>query len=74
MEQELIKPFHFFCHHCKYKKRITQIVQCKCGNKFCFSCKYPEKHNCLFDYQKENRNDLNAKLVKQVAKKINKII
>ena len=43
---------------------------CKCKNNFCSKCRYPEEHNCKFDYKNHEKNILKEQLVKVVAKKI----
>jgi hypothetical protein len=27
------------------------IIQCRCGYGFCASCRYPEQHNCTYDFK-----------------------
>lgn len=49
------------CFICSKKITILNF-SCKCNNIFCNIHKYPEEHNCSYDYKKENRikleNDL----------------
>lgn len=73
-EKDLINPFYFFCHFCKYKKRISQSIKCKCEFRFCFDCRIPEKHNCIYDYKTQQKKDLEKKLIKSISNKIEKII
>jgi len=50
------------CQVCKKKQLI--IIECKCGKKLCLKHKFPEDHNCEFDYKKENKENLTKQLVK----------
>lgn len=60
---------------CKKCKNISSLMLfiCKCNNKYCLSCLLPEKHNCSFDYVKENKDKLKNSLEKVENKKIVKI-
>jgi len=55
-------------------KRISIIeeltAKCKCNKFFCVIHKYPDTHNCSFDYIKENQDILQKKLVKLNSKNI----
>lgn len=37
------------CNRCKKKALI--LNECKCSKKFCIPCRYPEVHECSFDYK-----------------------
>jgi AN1-type zinc finger protein 5/6 len=52
------------CEICKKKLGLTGI-QCKCGKHFCSLHRYPEEHNCDFDYKSFTQNTL-RKVNKQV--------
>jgi len=60
------------CVFCN-KKISVMSVECKCGNRFCIKCRYPEVHNCKYDHKKDELEILEKKLVKVVAKKIENI-
>ena len=42
------------CSVCGKKLKITDLV-CKCNLRFCKFHKYPESHNCIYDYKSEQR-------------------
>ena len=50
------------CQVCKKKQLI--MIECKCGMSLCLKHKFPEDHNCKFDYKKENKENLTKQLVK----------
>ena len=37
------------CQACR--RKVVLKVDCKCKMILCFDCRYPEKHNCVFDYR-----------------------
>ncbi|RZC82167.1 hypothetical protein C5167_044951 [Papaver somniferum] len=43
------------CSTCRKKVGLTAI-KCKCGLTFCATHRYPEKHECTFDYKALGRN------------------
>lgn len=43
------KPLKRRCFHCNKKSMIVTL--CKCENYFCLKHKYPEEHNCSFDFK-----------------------
>ncbi len=57
------------CNLCK--KKILMEFNCKCGGIFCLDCRNSDKHNCQFNYLEYNKKELNTKLEKVVANKIN---
>ena len=50
------------CNVCKKRLLLTSMV-CRCGVKFCEVHRYPEKHECSYDYKTEGRKALEKKLV-----------
>ena len=49
------------CWECK--KRIGLLgFQCKCGYKYCGLHRYPEEHQCDFDYKKDQHKQLSDQL------------
>ena len=57
------------CYKCNKKIGLITFT-CKCDNKFCSNCRYPEEHMCKFDFKNYEKNILKEQLVKVVAKKI----
>lgn len=51
------------CNACKKRLLLTSLA-CHCGLKFCEMHRYPEDHECSFDYKTEGRRDLDKKLVR----------
>lgn len=47
---------HNTCSSCK--KKSILIGKCRCDKNVCLKCRYPENHNCTFDYQNENQKKL----------------
>jgi hypothetical protein len=49
------------CWECK--RRIGLLgFECKCGYKYCGIHRYPEQHQCKYDYKKHQRDELANKL------------
>jgi len=59
------------CCHCKKKTLI--IVNCNCEKKLCLSCKYPDKHNCDFNFKEKAKKDIEKKNPKVVKDKLLRI-
>ena len=57
----------------KCRKRSIIVFNCKCGKDFCSRCKYPEDHNCTFDYKAAQRDKLRINNPKVINNKIDKI-
>lgn len=57
------------------KKLIILEFECKCKKKFCNLHKYPEEHNCTYDYKNEGKRKLSKILDNTNIKrsKLNKI-
>lgn len=45
------------CFQCKKKVGLTGI-SCKCMHVFCSKCRYPDMHNCDFDFKEHDRKHL----------------
>ena len=44
------------CEYCNKKKVSIQPFTCKCGlNILCVLCRYPETHNCQYDFKMNGR-------------------
>ncbi len=48
------------CAKCNKKLGLIPF-NCKCGNLFCSKCRYPESHECTFDF----RADAKEKILKE---------
>lgn len=59
------------CQSCR-KKTIMKIT-CKCQLVVCFNCRYPDKHNCTFDYKEEGRNLLEKNNPVVISEKLEKV-
>jgi predicted nucleic acid binding AN1-type Zn finger protein len=59
------------CLICNKKISIIDEItsKCKCNNYYCIIHKYPENHNCIYDYVKENQELLEKKIIKLYSKK-----
>lgn len=53
--------------------RKTDLIstQCKCKNTYCLKHRYPEDHECTYNYR--DHSDLEKKLIKVIASKIQQI-
>ena len=58
------------CLVCK-KKRC--VINCKCGKYLCLLHRFPDKHNCTFNYRKEHKQILKDKLPSISPLKVQKI-
>lgn len=59
------------CQACK-KKAVLKIT-CKCELVVCFNCRYPDKHNCTFDYKEDARKLLEKNNPIIVSEKLEKV-
>ena len=48
-------------------------IECRCGLLFCPLHRYPDQHNCLFDFKKYEKNILKDSLQRCFIKKLEKI-
>lgn len=60
------------CNNCKKKLGLVGIT-CKCEKEFCGKCRYPEKHNCYYDYRSNFQERLKLENIKLVGKKVDLI-
>lgn len=58
------------CAICRKKIGLVPIT-CRCGIDLCATHKYPEEHNCKFDYKESGRKLLTQQNIKVVADKLN---
>ena len=59
------------CQNCKRKTLLK--ITCKCELTVCFDCRYPELHDCKFDYQKEAKEKLTKDNPIVISEKLVKI-
>ena len=48
-------------------------ADCRCSATFCAACRFPDKHNCTFDFKALDRQELEKRNPAVVAEKIRKI-
>ena len=63
------------CDFCK-KNKVNSLIPfaCKCElKKLCSTCRYPNDHNCTFDFREESRKDLEKNNPKIIGDKLNKL-
>ena len=60
------------CFNCNKKLGLLSF-DCKCNEKFCTKCRYPEEHNCTYNHKEYQRNILEKTLPKVVAIKVQDI-
>lgn len=60
------------CWTCRKKLGLVGI-ECRCGYVFCSIHRYPEEHNCDFDYRSHHQQILEENNPSVVADKIKKI-
>jgi hypothetical protein len=48
-------------------------ITCKCEMIVCFDCRYPELHDCTFDYKEEARKLLEKNNPVVVSEKLEKV-
>lgn len=58
------------CCECRLKLRFATTYVCKCGKNLCCTHRYPEEHECCFDWRDESRAALVAENPRVVAAKI----
>lgn len=60
------------CLVCRKRVGLTGF-KCRCGITFCGTHRYPEKHNCSFDFKKIGREEIARSNPVVKAQKLNKI-
>lgn len=59
---------------CKKKLSLVHLtLTCKCGKCFCDIHRFPESHNCTFDYNSKELMDKKLDEMKCVADKVIKV-
>lgn len=63
------------CIHCKTRKiSLTTTFECRCELKqLCMICRYPEAHNCSYDFREDGKKELEKNNPVVVKEKIIKI-
>jgi len=59
------------CQACKRKTHLK--ITCKCNLVVCFDCRYPELHNCTFDYTNEAKKLLEKNNPVIISKKLENV-
>jgi len=57
----------------KCKKKHLLIEECKCGYNFCLNCLPFFNHECIFDWKKQNKDELTKLNPKIIAIKVDNI-
>ncbi|EEF33629.1 zinc finger A20 and AN1 domain-containing stress-associated protein 4 [Ricinus communis] len=60
------------CFVCRKRVGLTGF-RCRCESMFCGAHRYPEKHNCTFDFKKIGREEIARANPLVVAQKLHKI-
>jgi predicted nucleic acid binding AN1-type Zn finger protein len=59
------------CDFCKKRKVNIIPYKCKCGlQRLCTKCRYPETHNCSYDFKAEGKLLIEKNNPHIIAKKI----
>lgn len=61
------------CHVCKKKLNTTLSYKCKCDLNLCLQHRFPDSHDCSFNFVKEHQMKLNNTLIRVDHEKITKI-
>ncbi len=62
-----------YCNHNECNKKLKLIdlnLTCKCGKNHCLFHRYPEKHDCDFDYKYKSKIDEKINKMKCISDKI----
>jgi hypothetical protein len=70
--QDPSRPKPNRCFTCKKRVGLTGF-ECRCGNLFCSSHRYSDKHSCTFDYKMAGRDAISKANPVVKADKVNKI-
>ena len=73
--KEFIKKMStkYRCNICNKKVKTLSVAVagiCKCKKFFCYKHRFPEYHNCTFDYQSKPREELKKNMPVIVADKV----
>jgi predicted nucleic acid binding AN1-type Zn finger protein len=60
------------CNKCNKKIGII-LFECKCNGKFCMNHRFPDKHDCNYDYKTDYINELLKNNPKIIPEKISTI-
>lgn len=58
------------CAVCRKKLGLIPMT-CRCGLDLCAKHRYPEEHNCKYDFKKSGRQILEQQLIKVAADRLN---
>jgi hypothetical protein len=60
-----------FCDFCNKRKVNIIPYKCKCGlERLCSKCRYPETHNCIYDFKIEGKILIEKNNPRIIANKI----
>jgi AN1-like Zinc finger len=59
------------CAKCRRKTMMT--IKCKCEKTFCFECRYPEDHECSFDFRADQKEKLRRDNPVVISEKLEKL-
>lgn len=59
------------CSKCKKKSLI--LVGCQCGKNTCLDCRYPEKHDCQYNFKEQGAKTIEKNNPVVAGEKISKI-
>jgi hypothetical protein len=57
----------------KIRKSLYDALKCKCGVSVCKKHRYPDQHNCNYDFRKENEKKLREQMPKVECDKVIRI-
>jgi hypothetical protein len=61
------------CHKCNKKIGLVTGITCRCSYTFCSQCRYPDEHNCTFDFKNHDRKILEKQNLEVRAEKLERI-
>ena len=61
------------CFECNKKLSISSGIQCRCLQYFCGLHRYPENHDCSFDYKFFEKEQLSKNIIKCIPTKIEQL-
>lgn len=61
------------CHVCNKQINQTMSIKCKCNVLLCLSHRFPDSHECSFNFVQNNQDKLSKLLTRIEYEKINKI-
>eukprot|EP00043_Microstomoeca_roanoka_P017328 m.180551 g.180551 ORF g.180551 m.180551 type:complete len:861 (-) comp16616_c0_seq3:31-2613(-) len=56
------------CQRCNAKLKFAYT--CRCEGQFCAKCRYSDRHNCTYDYQKQAKQQLKGSLTQCISPRV----